>query len=417
MHTKMRTSTRALLKGAALAAATALLLSQAAGAADEPKHTNSPKLGKPLSAAQEDIKNKKYADAITKLKAAEGIEGKTAYDQHLINDLLGFAYAHSNDYPDAAKAYEAELDDGFTPEADKPGRIKLLAGVNYDLKNYDKAIDYGQRAIKGGFADEQMRVMVGQAYYLKGDYKGTAKFEENGIDATLKGGGTPANQSLQLLLSACVKLDDSQCTNKTLERLVTYYPKPEYWYNLLYGLIKQTASSDTNTLQTFRLMNEVDVLKNSDDYTEMAQLALEVGSPGEAEHVLEKGFGKNMFTDQRSADKNRRLLDKAKAAATADQPTLAKTSKEADASATGTKNAAMGVAYYGYQQYDKAVDEFSKAISKGGLKNPPETQLMLGIAQLKDGHKDDAVKSFHAVKGDPILERLASLWALHAKQA
>jgi hypothetical protein len=27
------------------------------------------------------------------------------------------------------------------------------------------------------------------------------------------------------------------------------------------------------------------------------------------------------------------------------------------------------------------------------------------------------VKSFHAVKGDPALERLANLWTLHAKQA
>ncbi len=40
-----------------------------------------------------------------------------------------------------------------------------------------------------------------------------------------------------------------------------------------------------------------------------------------------------------------------------------------------------------------------------------------GIAQLKAGHKDDAVKTFNAVKGDPALERLANLWSLHAKQA
>ena len=42
---------------------------------------------------------------------------------------------------------------------------------------------------------------------------------------------------------------------------------------------------------------------------------------------------------------------------------------------------------------------------------------LLGIAQLKAGHKDDAMKTFKAVKGDPALERLANLWGLHAKQA
>ena len=51
------------------------------------------------------------------------------------------------------------------------------------------------------------------------------------------------------------------------------------------------------------------------------------------------------------------------------------------------------------------------------MKSEPEAHLLLGIAQLKAGHKDDAVKSFHAVKGDATLERLANLWSLHAKQA
>jgi hypothetical protein len=42
---------------------------------------------------------------------------------------------------------------------------------------------------------------------------------------------------------------------------------------------------------------------------------------------------------------------------------------------------------------------------------------LLGIAEFKAGKKDDAVKAFQAVKGDPTLERLANLWSLHAKQA
>jgi len=388
-----------------------------AHAADQPKQQNTAKVGKVLKDVQEDIKNKKYTEAITKLREADGTAGKNAYDQHVINDMLGYCYAHTNDYANAAKAWEAELDDGYTSQADQQQRIKALATIYYQLKNYDKAIDYGQRAIKGGFADEEMKVLVGQAYYLKGDWKGTLKFEEGLVDPVIKSGGTPKSEALQLILSSCVKLEDSACTTRALERLVTYYPKPEYWYQLLYGLMKETASSDANTLQTFRLMSEVDVLKTPDDYTEMAQLALEAGSPGEAQRVLERGFQKNVFTDQRSKEKNQRLLEKAKQAAASDQATLPKTQKEAEAAATGAKNAGMGLAYLGYGQYDKAVDELSKAISKGGLRNPAETQLLLGIADLKAGKKDDAVKSFKAVKGDPILERLASLWALHARQA
>ena len=68
-------------------------------------------------------------------------------------------------------------------------------------------------------------------------------------------------------------------------------------------------------------------------------------------------------------------------------------------------------------EFDKAADQLSKGVSKGSLKSEADARLTLGIAQLKGGHKDEAMKTFKAVKGDPTLERLANLWTLHAKQA
>ena len=494
----------------------------------EPKHTVSKALGKPLKAAQDAMTAKKYPEAIAKLKEAEAISGKTPWDEHLINEMYGYTYAHTNDFPDAAKAYEATLSDGFVDPADVPGRVRLLAQMYYQLKNYDKAIDFGTRAIKGGFDNEEIQTIVGQAYYLKNDYKGTIKFVDSWIDSSLKKGQTPKEQTINLVLSSCVKLEEAECTSKSLEavlnsqfvpqsevadrtrtlmlinyqlknydkaidfgqravkggfanddmykftsqayflkndfksvksftepyvemevkngrtpteeilqillnscsklnddecvtkqleRLVTYHPKNEYWQNLLYSMFQAPSMNDKTLLNTFRLANEVDVLKKPDDFTEMAQLAIEQGSPGEAQHVLEKGFQRNIFPDARTQDKNKRLLASAQKAAEQDLAQLPKIAADADGAPTGDKNVGVGLAYLGYQQYDKASDALSKGLSKGGLKNEAEAHLLLGIAQLKGGHKDDAVKSFKAVKGDPNLERIATLWSLHAKQA
>ena len=41
------------------------------------------------------------------------------------------------------------------------------------------------------------------------------------------------------------------------------------------------------------------------------------------------------------------------------------------------------------------------------MKNEADARLLLGIAQLHAGNKDDAHKTFEQVKGDPKLERLA----------
>jgi tetratricopeptide (TPR) repeat protein len=409
-------STRVLVAGAAIIAAAALIAATPAFAA-EGKQTNSAKLAKPLKEAHDDLNAKKYADAIAKLKEAEGTAGKTPYDQHLINDMLGFAYARTQNYAEAAKAWEAELDDGFIPQSEIPTRVRQLAEANYQVKNYDKAIEFGLRAIKGGFADEELKTLVGQAYYLKGDWKNTLHFEESLVDEKIKNGQTPKNESLQLVLSACVKLNDSACETRALEKIVTYYPKPDYWYQLLFTMRQQTSGNEANLLQTYRLMSEVDVLKSPEDYSEMAQLALEQGSPGEAQRILEKGIAKGVFTDARAKAKNQRLLESAKKAAATDQASLQRIEKEADTAPTGAKSVGLGLAYLGYGQYDKAAEAISKGIAKGGLRNESEARLLLGIAQLKAGHKEDATKSFHAVKGDPSLERLANLWSLHAKQA
>jgi tetratricopeptide (TPR) repeat protein len=416
---KVNSLAKRLMAVAAVGASVVLLSGNPALGADKEKDKNkvSKELAPALKAAQEALQKKQLAEAIGKLKEAEGNAKKTPYDQHIINELAGVAYAKQNNYPEASKYFEAEINDGFLDEKEVPGRIKAVAQMNYQLKNYDKAIEYGQRAIKGGFADDEMKTLVGQSYYLKGDYKGTLKFYDEIISQQIKAGQTPKDEPLQLALSACVKLNDSECTTKELERLVEYHPKPEYWQNLLYSVRSVSNLGDRNTLQVYRLMSELDVLKDPTDYTEMAQLAIEQGNPGEAQHILEKGLQKGVFADARQKDKNQRLLDSAKKAATADQATLPKVEADANSSSTGDKNVGVGLAYLGYQQYDKALDQLSKGVTKGGVKNDAEARLLLGIAQLKTGKKDDAVKTFKGVKGDANLERLAELWSLHAKQA
>ena len=99
---------------------------------------------------------------------------------------------------------------------------------------------------------------------------------------------------------------------KVYEKLVLFYPKPEYWQNLLRSL-KQGDTNDKQKINVLRLAVAVDVLKSPDDFTEMAQIALDEGLPAEAQSVLEQAIEKKLFKDQRKIDLNNRLLAKAKA--------------------------------------------------------------------------------------------------------
>ena len=382
---------------------------------EEPKVSKA--VAKPLKAAQDALTAKNYPEALTKLQEVQNISGKSPYDEHVMNELLGVTYVRQNQFVEAAKFLEPGLNSGFLAESEVPNRVRALAQVNYQIKNYDKAIEFGSRAVKGGFADDDMYTLVGQAYYIKGDYKGSQKFLSDYIDSQVKSGKQPKEQTLQLLMSSCVKQDDSACTTSSLEELVAYYPKTEYWQNLLYSMFSQQGQTDKSLLQVYRLATEVDVLKRPEDYTEFAQLAIEAGSPGEAVSVLEKGIQKNVFTDARLLERAKRLLDSAQKQAATDKSTLDKVASDAAAAKTGQKDVGVGLAYLSYKDYAKAYEAFERGLSKPGVQNEAEARLMLGIAALGAGKKEDAQKAFKAVKGDPKLERIANLWSLHARQA
>lgn len=396
-----------------LLAVSLLAAAGAAGAADQKAAPSKP-LQKPLAEIETLLKANQFPEALEKIHAADAMPEKSPYDQHLIYQFSAYACSKTNDVPCLSKALKGQIDDGFTTADDNHKYTRAVSVASYQQKNYDQAIDFGNRAIKGGFATDEIYQIVAQAYYLKDDYKGAAQFEEARVAELVKKGQTPKADELNLYVSACAKAKDDPCVLTALERTVTYYPKPETWSELL-AFVRQKANGDLETLQTYRLMSDVGAMKTSDDYLEMAALASDHGSPGDAEHTLQAGIAAGAFAGAKS-QRAQTLLAAAKRAGASDQASLGRAEHEADAASNGVKNAGAGLAYLGYQQYDKAADQLGKAVSKGGLKNEADTRLLLGIAQLKSAHKDDAVKTFQSVKGSPVMEHLAALWVIRAQQ-
>ncbi len=370
---------------------------------------------KPLKAANDAVQAKKWDEALAKLQEAKAVSGATAYDKYVIAQLEAFAYARKGNFAEAGRAMEDQLNSGKVPAAEQGKLINGLSTVYYQLKNYPKSAEYGQKAIAAGAADADTYTLVGQSYYLQGKYQDTIKFLNSYVSDQEKRGQTPKEQTLQLVSESYIKLNDNNGSTATLEKLVSYYPKPNYWNNLLYVLMRTEGNSDLVTLNIYRLMLDTNTLKQASDFTEMSQLAIERGTPCEAQHVLEKGNAENAFTEQRDKDRNARLLETAKKSCLADKAGIAKFETEAKATAAGEADVRLGQAYLSFDQYDKAVEAIQRGIGKGQLKSPEEAQILLGIAQLKAKKADEAAKSFKAAKGDAKLTRLANLWALHAK--
>jgi hypothetical protein len=371
--------------------------------------------GKDLKAAQQALADKKFDEALADLDKVKANPKKNDYDEYVMNQLAVNAYASLKKYPEAEAALEAIIASKFMPADELKKRVVTAAILNNQLQNYDKAIQFGMRAIKDGYGNAQVQLVVAQAYYLKKDYKGNEKFIRSMVEEQIKAGQTPGEEIMRMAYDSASKQEDDAAQTRWLELLVTYHPMPDYWSNLMDSLYKGKLS-DKQLLQVYRLSSDVGVLKRGTDFAEMAQLALATGSPGEAVSVLNKGFAANAFTEKADQLRNTHLLDSAKKQAATDEPTLVKSEADAANAATGDKLVGVGIGYFGYGDYAKASKDIAAGLAKGTTTaDASDARLLLGIAELKAGDKDAAVKTFKQVKGDPVLERLADLWTLHAK--
>lgn len=368
-------------------------------------------VAKTLAAAQTASKSRRWGECLAKLRDAEGSGGLSAYDSFVINELRGYCALSSGDSGTAIRAYETNL--GSQYASNKGARTKALMQLHYNSRNYPKAIEYGRQAQKGGFADGDVNTLLAQSFYQQGDFKQTRAFTADLISQAERRGQPPKQNYLQLNLNACIKLKDTACETAGFEKLVTYYPNPEGWASLMQSLLK--GGPDVTLLNSFRLATEVGAMRRGEDYTEMAQLALERGLPGEAQSVMETAFARKVFTDQRDIDRNMRLLNSAKSKVPADKAGLAAADRAAAAAASADDDLRVAQSFMSYGQNAQAVAAAQRAVKKGNGKTPGEANLVLGLAQFKSGDKAGAVKSFKAVKGDPSLERVAKLWSLRAQ--
>jgi tetratricopeptide (TPR) repeat protein len=417
----IRVRNAAAVLGLALGAMSAatMIVPATAQAAEEPaKPKISKQVAVPLQAAQKAMQAKQWEPALAELKKAQAIEKKTPVEDYQIDEFLGYILLQQKKYKEAAVVFERMLNSGLVPAEQVDERTKAVAQMYFQEKDYKKAIEWAKKWLDKHPNQEDMMVLLGQAYYLQEDYKNSGDIMSKVVANAEKAGQSPKENYLQIVMSSHFKLDNKDGIADTLKKLVRYYPKQEYWNNLL-DIYRRKSSGDRATLGYYRLMTDVGVLKDKADYMESAQLAIEAGVPGEAQTVVEKGVenGTLKSTDKTEQGRYDRLLAAAKKQVATDRAALPQLAKDAEKATQGQADVGLGQAYLSYNMLDEAIVALQRGIKKGGVTDIDEAQISLGIALMKKGQKDQARQAFKAVKADSKWADLAELWSLRTYAA
>jgi len=386
----------------------------------EPKRgdTVRPEVGKPLQAAQELLKSRKYAEALAKITETDAVANKTAFETFTIARMRGAVAVSAGNAEQAIRAFDTVLASGLLPAAEQLQTLQALTGLAYRAKNYEKSASLAARYFKEGGQDEQMRTLLIQSHYLGQDYQEAAKQLQASLQDDEKAGRTPTEDRLKLLATCHARLTDAAGYLGVLEKLVAHHPKKDYWADLLSRVPQRPGFSSRLSLDLYRLRLATGNLQSASDYVEMVQLALQESSPAEARKIVDLGFGAGMLGTGAEADRHKRLRDLTLKALADEQRSLANSDAEAAnaaASDSGTGLYNLGWALYHHGQVDKAIAMMELGLRKGGLKRPEDAKLRLGTAAAQAGQRSKAAQVLKTVQGSDGTAELAKLWLLHVK--
>ncbi len=396
-------STLAKLAAITTVAATSLTAANAQGVRAE--------VGRPLQQASDLLKAGKAKEALAKVREAEGASGITAAERQIIDGMKASAAQRAGDTGTAIQALEALA--GRASGSQLGNYAEQLASAYAQQRNNAKATEWLNKAIAAGNTGGSIKQMQAYLQGASGDYSAIAKDAGAAVSNAEQAGRRPEEGDLLRLADAQQRTGNTAGYVVTLEKLLSYYPKKDYWNAYLSRLPRKAGFADRFALDLMRLRLASGTLSKTEDYMEMAQLSLQAALPAEARRVADQGIKAGVLGTGPEAARHQRLRDLAVKQESEAKASLGNQLAEAQTFKEGDGLVKIGYAYVSLGEVDKGIDLIQKGIAKGGLKRPEDARLRLGMAQLQAPKtKTAGVQTLRSIKGTDGVAEIARLWTI-----
>ncbi|MBU3649631.1 MAG: hypothetical protein FGM28_04910 [Limnohabitans sp.] len=365
-----------------------------------------PEIGKAL----QDIQNLLASDAQQALQKAQSLtqSGELRPSESLLLDRLwAVAAIRTQKHALALERLEALLSRADISAEDRRQFLVLAVQVSQALKAWDKVQLHAQtyQSLGGDAAAIQLALL--QAFVQTDRYDLLQSWRKRTYpEGMLK---VSSEAELRLLALGARRAKDWPDLVQAMQALVTRYPKPEYWLDLLSVLENHPRYQARYKLDLGRLMRVQGVLEDEEDILEMAQAAYKLGLPFETVDILERAARQVKFSAD-AARASDELLRAAKARAQEDLKTL-KPPLPTDPQSSAHLQWALVLLSQG--EWNLAADFFARALALGELRRPDEVRLHYGVALIQAGRVDAALQYWQKMPvEDDFLRLLAELWKL-----
>jgi tetratricopeptide (TPR) repeat protein len=366
--------------------------------------TVSEKVFRQLKPAQEALAEERYAEARKHLDAIQ--KGKLSkYEAALVWQAYGYLYSAQEQYTQALDAFEKCVASGGLP-ADQSLNVRYNLGQLY-LANERYA--RGVEVLEGWFADAenpgpQAYFAIASGHLQLGQSEVALRWAERGLARAEKPRETWLGFTLSLYYE---KKRYGECA-RVLEQLAARFPKKRYWTQLaaIYGEL----GDERKQLAAYELLYRQGLLTRSRELVSLAQLYLYHGVPYKSAALLDEGLASGEIESSAS---NWELLADGWIQAREFDRAAGPLAKAAERSSDGNLYVRLAQVYVEREAWDDARGALESALARGGLRDPGQAQLLLGIAHLNAGRRDASRRAFQQAARHDRTRKSAAQWLHH----
>lgn len=376
-----------------------------------------PEVGRPLQQASDLLKAGKAREALAKAREADAMGGKNPTEQLMIDRMKGAAAQRTGDHGTAIAAFESAMGSGRLSGAEQAQIAESIAFAYSQQKNWGKTTEWANRARAAGGNSASLNQLIAFVQSQSGDYSQIFRDSQSQVNAAEQAGRRPGEDDLLRLADAAKRLNNNAVYSSALEKLVLHYPKKDYWSAHLAGLQRKPGFADRLGLDVMRLKLANGLITKTDDFMEMAQLALQAGLPVEARSIVDKGYAAGALGVGEHAPRHQRLKDLVVKQQAESAAGIAKDAAEAGTLKDGNELVKAGTVYASMGQADKAVELIERGIAKGGLKRPDDAKLRLALALANASKtRTKGLQMLRNVTGNDGTADVAKLYAVVVQQ-
>lgn len=329
-----------------------------------------------------------------------------SYELANVYNLYAFVHYSNEDYTSALQAYENVVAQADIPLAMEINTRYTIAQLYFVQERWRDGVE----ALLAWFSMTQSPnanayVLLSQGYYQMQDYDKALENILIAINDYESRGRVPKEQWYNLSRFLYTEKGMLQEATETVENLLLYYPKKQYWVQLSFMYseredeAKQLAAMETAYVQN--------MLEKDGEYRNMASLMLNADIPYQASQVLKKGIDAEIVEDN---SKNWELFAGSLRQAQEVEDAIPAMERAASLSDSGDLYARLGNIYLDADKNQEAIDAITTGLERGGVKRPDNARLVLGMAYFNVKQYSNARDAFRAAGRDERSKKYADQW-------